>query len=206
LAETPLDPSTTQTILYKHAIAQCKDAGIKVKMITGDHAATARAIGEQLGLQGAVLTGVELQAMDDEALRRAAGATAVFARASLEHKLRLVKALQEDGEVVAMTGDGVNDAPAFKRADVGVGMGLKGTEAAKEASDMVLADDKFATIAHAVQEGRTVYGETMAIVIAILLGITLPITPVQILWVNMVTEVTLALTLAFEPAEERGTS
>jgi magnesium-transporting ATPase (P-type) len=190
-------------------------------MITGDHAATARAIGEQLGLQGAVLTGVELQAMDDEALRRAAGATAVFARASLEHKLRLVKALQEDGEVVAMTGDGVNDAPAFKRADVGVGMGLKGTEAAKEASDMVLADDKFATIAHAVQEGRTVYdnmrksilyilptngGETMAIVIAILLGITLPITPVQILWVNMVTEVTLALTLAFEPAEERGTS
>ncbi|HSF48787.1 MAG TPA: HAD-IC family P-type ATPase [Burkholderiales bacterium] len=202
----------------KRAVAQCHEAGIKVKMITGDHAATARAIGKQLGLHDGVLTGTELQRVDDEALRKLADETAVFARASPEHKLRLVQALQANGHIVAMTGDGVNDAPALKRADVGVAMGVKGTEAAKEAADMVLADDRFSTIAHAVEEGRTVYdnirkailytlptngGETMAIVIAIMLGITLPITPVQILWVNMVTEITLALTLAFEPAEDR---
>jgi len=140
----------------------------------------------------------------------------VFARASPEHKLRLVKALQANGEIVAMTGDGVNDAPALKRADIGVAMGMKGTEVAKEAAEMVLADDNFATIAHAVKEGRTVYdnikkaivfimptngGEAGMVLVAILLGMTLPITPVQILWVNMVTAVTLALALSFEGSE-----
>jgi magnesium-transporting ATPase (P-type) len=144
------------------------------------------------------------------------GETDVFARTSPEHKLRLVEALQANGEVVAMTGDGVNDAPALKRADVGVAMGLKGTEAAKEAAEMVLADDNFASIAHAVEEGRTVYdnlkkailfilptngGEALTIIAAIAFGQVLPITPVQILWVNMITAVTLALALAFEPAE-----
>ena len=140
----------------------------------------------------------------------------VFARVSPEHKLRLVSALQRGGEVVAMTGDGVNDSPALKRADVGVAMGMKGTEAAKEASDIILADDNFVSIANAVEEGRTVYenikkaivyilptngGEAAAIIVAILLGVALPITAVQILWVNMVTEVTLSLSIAFGPGE-----
>ena len=197
----------------------CKAAGIDVKMITGDHASTAAAIARELGLgEGTVdaLTGRAIDAMDDAALRRALPTTAVFARTSPEHKLRLVEALQADGAVVSMTGDGVNDAPALKRADVGVAMGRKGTEAAKEAAEMVLADDNFATIAAAVREGRIVYdnlvkvlgwalptngGEAMAIVAAILLGVTLPMTPAQILWVNMVTGVTLGLVFAFDPAE-----
>ena len=149
-------------------------------------------------------------------MRAALPTTAVFARTSPEHKLRLVEALQAGGAVVSMTGDGVNDAPALKRADVGVAMGLKGTEAAKEAAEMVLADDNFATIAAAVREGRIVYdnlvkvlgwtlptngGQAMAIVVAILAGVTLPMTPAQILWVNMVTGVTLGLVFAFDPAE-----
>ncbi len=187
-------------------------------MITGDHAATALAIGAQLGLDvrlGA-LTGLELEKTSDEALKKAAAEIDIFARTSPEHKLRLVKALQAQGQVAAMTGDGVNDSPALKRADVGVAMGRKGTEAAKEAAEMVLADDNFASIAAAVEEGRTVYdnlrkaivyilptngGEAGIVLIAILLGIALPITPVQILWVNMVTAVTLSLSLAFEPPE-----
>ncbi|HSF48893.1 MAG TPA: HAD-IC family P-type ATPase, partial [Burkholderiales bacterium] len=153
----------------KRAIAQCQNAGIAVKMITGDHAATAHAISEQLGLKGSVLTGAEIEVMDDDnALSQAVGATAVFARASPEHKLRLVKALQANGEIVAMTGDGVNDAPALKRADIGVAMGIKGTEAAKEAADMVLADDKFASITHAVEEGRTVYDNVRKSILYIL--------------------------------------
>ncbi len=210
------DPPREEAI---RAVAACRSAGIRVKMITGDHAATAAAIGAQLGLAEVVhtLTGPEIEAMDAAALRRAARATEIFARASPEHKLRLVEALQAEGEVVAMTGDGVNDAPALKRADVGVAMGLKGTEAAKEAAEIVLADDNFATIAAAVEEGRTIYdnirkaivfilptngGQAGVLVAAILLGLhELPITPVQILWVNMVTAVTLALALAFEPAE-----
>jgi len=210
-----IDPPREEAVA---AVAECQAAGIRVKMITGDHAATAGAIARQVGLLGAdkVVTGAELDMMDDATLRRRAMESDVFARTSPEHKLRLVEALQAGGAVVAMTGDGVNDAPALKRADVGVAMGRKGTEAAKEAAEMVLADDNFATIAAAVRAGRTVYdnltktvtfllpingGEAMSIVLAILLGTQLPITPTQILWVNMVSSVALALTLAFEPTE-----
>jgi RND family efflux transporter MFP subunit len=161
-----------------------------------------------------VLTGRDLDAIGDEALGEAASATTVFARTSPEHKLRLVQALQKRGEVVAMTGDGVNDAPALKRADIGIAMGVKGTEAAKEAAEMVLADDNFASIVHAVHEGRVVYenlkktilyilptngGEGLTVVAAIAMGETLPVTPVQILWINLITAVTLGLALAFEP-------
>ncbi len=209
------DPPREEAI---QAVATCRTAGIKVKMITGDHAATALAIGKQLGLDESVraMTGAEIETFDDARLRDVVGEVDVFARASPEHKLRLVEALQSLGEVTAMTGDGVNDAPALRRADIGVAMGKKGTEAAKEAAEMVLADDNFASIAHAVEEGRTVYGnlkkaivfilptnaaQAGMVLIAILLGLTLPITPVQILWVNMVTAVTLALALAFEHPE-----
>jgi magnesium-transporting ATPase (P-type) len=200
------------------AIEACRGAGIAVKMITGDHAATARAIGAELGLDhDRVLTGPELDRLDAAGFRCVAKEVAIFARTTPEHKLRLVKALQAEGEVVAMTGDGVNDAPALKRADVGVAMGRKGTEAAKEAAEMVLADDRFVTIARAVEEGRKVYdnliknvvftlptnaAEGFCILTAILVGYTLPITPVQILWINMVTGVTLGLALAFEAGEE----
>jgi magnesium-transporting ATPase (P-type) len=200
------------------AIQQCMLAGIRVKMITGDHAATALAIGKLLGLgsNGRSLTGEQIEAMSDVELQQTVLEVDVYARASPEHKLRLVKAMQAQGQVVAMTGDGVNDAPALKRADVGVAMGIKGTEAAKEAAEMVLADDNFSSIVHAVAEGRTVFdnlkkaflfilptngGQAMVIIGAILFGLTLPITPVQILWVNLVTAVTLALALAFEPPE-----
>ncbi len=210
-----IDPPRDEAVA---AVAECQAAGIRVKMITGDHAATARAIARQVGLRGAalVVTGAELDRLDDVTLRARASESDVFARTSPEHKLRLVEALQAEGAIVAMTGDGVNDAPALKRADVGVAMGRKGTEAAKEAAEMVLADDNFATIAAAVHEGRTVYdnvqkvigwtlptngGEALTVVAAILLGLTLPVTPVQILWINMVTAATLGLVLAFEPAE-----
>ncbi|MEK6707284.1 MAG: cation-transporting P-type ATPase [Pseudomonadota bacterium] len=210
-----IDPPRDEAIA---AVRECQSAGIRVKMITGDHAITARAIGAQLGIGNGqtALTGRDLGKMDDAQLQSAVVNVDVFARASPEHKLRLVKALQANGEVVAMTGDGVNDAPALKRADVGVAMGMKGTEVAKEAAEMVLADDNFASIAHAVEQGRTVYdnlkktiiyimptngGEAGMIMIAILMGIALPITPVQILWINMVTAVTLSLSLAFERAE-----
>jgi magnesium-transporting ATPase (P-type) len=210
-----MDPPREEAV---KAVAQCRDAGIRVKMITGDHVATARVIGAQfgIGIGRTALSGAELENIDDGALRKVVAETDVFARASPEHKLRLVQALQANGEITAMTGDGVNDAPALKRADMGVAMGLKGTEAAKEASDMVIADDNFASIAHAVEEGRTVYdnirkfvvfvlptngGEAGIIIAAILFGMALPITAVQILWVNMITAVTLGLALAFEPAE-----
>ncbi|MEO1016124.1 MAG: cation-transporting P-type ATPase [Pseudomonadota bacterium] len=211
-----IDPPREEAIA---AVAECRAAGIRVKMITGDHAGTAAAVARQLGLQQTndVLQGAEIDKLDAEALRRRATDVDVFARTSPEHKLRLVQALQEDGAVVAMTGDGVNDAPALKRADIGIAMGRKGTEAAKEAAEIVLADDNFATIAAAVHAGRTVYdnlkkaivfllpvngGESLSLIAAILLGLTLPITPVQILWVNMVSSVLLAMTLAFEPADD----
>jgi magnesium-transporting ATPase (P-type) len=187
-------------------------------MVTGDHVQTATAIAAEMGfpLDGGFVTGAQLERMSPAELSRAAETAAVFARTSPEQKLRLVEALQAGGAVVAMTGDGVNDAPALKRADVGVAMGLKGTEVAREAAEMVLADDNFASIVNAVEEGRTVFdnitksilyilptsiGEALTIIGAVLLGVTLPVTAVQILWVNMVTTVTLALALAFEPAE-----
>ncbi len=200
------------------AVGECHQAGIRVKMITGDHAETARAIGAQLaiGVGKPTLTGAEVAMMNDEALRQVVTEVDVFARASPEHKLRLVTALQDNGQIVAMTGDGVNDAPALKRADVGIAMGMKGSEAAKEAADMVLADDNFATIATAVREGRAVYdnlkkfilfmlptngGEALVVIAAILFELALPLTPAQVLWINMVTSSTLGLALAFEPAE-----
>jgi len=209
------DPPRPEAI---EAVAACRNAGIRVKMITGDHALTARAIGMEMGIGAGdrVITGPELEEAPDATLRQWVRETDIFARSSPEHKLRLVEALQACGEVTAMTGDGVNDAPALKRSDVGVAMGIKGTEVAKEAAEMVLADDNFAAIAHAVEEGRTVYdnirkailfilptngAEAFILLVAIILGRTLPITPVQILWINMITAVTLALALAFEPPE-----
>ena len=211
-----IDPPRPEAI---QAIAECHRAGIDVKMITGDHAGTAKAIGLQLGLWHGdnVLTGAELDTLDDAALESVIGHTGIFARTSPEHKLRLVMALQANNMTVAMTGDGVNDAPALKRAGVGIAMGKNGSEAAKEAAEVVLADDNFASIVAAVKEGRTVYnniikviswtlptnaGEAMTIVLALLLGLSLPITPIQILWVNMITAVTLGIALAFEPADE----
>ena len=199
------------------AIRNCHSAGIRVKMITGDHAVTALAIARQIGLSAErALTGRELALLDEDALALAAHETDVFARVEPEQKLRLVRALQGRGEVVAMTGDGVNDAPALKQANIGIAMGLGGTEVAKEASAMVLTDDNFASIEAAVEEGRGVwdnlvkfitwtlptnFGEGLVIVAAILFGSSLPITPLQILWINMTTAVLLGLTLAFEPIE-----
>ena len=210
-----LDPPREEAI---RAVAECRSAGIRVKMITGDHAATARAVGRDLGIgEGRpALTGPDLDAMGSDELASAARDTDVFARVGPGHKLHLVEALQAQEQVVAVTGDGVNDAPALKRANVGIAMGRKGTEVAKEAAEMVLGDDNFASIAAAVREGRTTYnnikksilfllptngGEALTIMAAIALGRELPITPLQILWVNMVTAVTLGLALAFEPTE-----
>lgn len=210
-----LDPPRQEAI---RAIADCHDAGIRVKMITGDHALTAGAIARKLGLRNSerVLTGKDLDGLSAEALQALATEVDVFARTSPEHKLRLVEALQARHGVVAMTGDGVNDAPALKRADVGIAMGVKGSEAAREASSVVLLDDNFASIAAAVREGRTVYanlkkgiafmlpingGESISLITALLLGLALPISALQILWVNMVSSVVLAMTLAFEPPE-----
>jgi magnesium-transporting ATPase (P-type) len=209
-----IDPPRDEAI---KAVAECQSAGLRVKMITGDHAITAAAIGRQLGLNAdSVLTGETVETLDDATLQRRAIETDVFARASPEHKLRLMTALQAQGELVAMTGDGVNDAPALKGANIGVAMGCKGTDAAREAADLVLTDDNFATIARAVREGRVVFdnikksllfilptngGEAGVILLAVFAGLALPVTAGQILWVNMVTAVTLALALAFEPAE-----
>lgn len=211
-----IDPPRDEAL---KAVQTCVRAGIRVKMITGDHGATARAIAGQLKLTNAddVITGAQLEQMSEEVLRKRVQDVDIYARVNPEHKLLLVRLLQEHGLIVAMTGDGVNDAPALKRADVGTAMGHSGTEAAKEAAEMVLADDNFASITHAVEEGRTVYdnlkkailfilptngGEALIILAAIIFGFhQLPLTPVQILWVNMVTAVTLALSLAFEPPE-----
>ncbi|UIJ72474.1 cation-transporting P-type ATPase [Aurantimonas sp. HBX-1] len=211
-----IDPPRPEAIA---AVAQCHQAGIRVKMITGDHAGTAAAIGRQIGLENpdSVLTGTDLDMLDDAALGHAVAETNIFARTSPEHKLRLVTALQSRGLTVAMTGDGVNDAPALKRADAGIAMGLKGSEAAKEAAELVLADDNFASIVAAVREGRTVYdnikkviswtlptnaGEALTIIVALLFGMALPVTAIQILWINLVTSITLGIALAFEPTED----
>ena len=210
-----IDPPRPEAI---KAIESCRQAGIRVKMITGDHAGTAKSIGRERGIGegGNAVTGAELERSSDEELRQLVRVNDIFARTSPEHKLRLVKALQANGDVVAMTGDGVNDAPALKRADVGVAMGIKGSEATKEAGEIILADDNFASIKRAVEEGRTIYdnlrkailfilptngAEGLVVLAAISFGLVLPLTPVQILWVNMVTAVTLALALAFEPSE-----
>lgn len=212
-----VDPPRPEAI---SAIAKCHTAGIRVKMITGDHSGTARAIAVEMGIvtdpAAPTLTGAELEQMSQTRLREVAGDVDIYARTSPEHKLRIVSALQAQGENVAMTGDGVNDAPALTRADIGVAMGIKGTEATKEAAGIVLADDNFATIERAVEEGRRIYdnirksilfllptngAQSLVILVAILFGFSLPLTPVQILWVNMVTAVTLSLALVFEAAE-----
>ncbi|OKY74105.1 MAG: carbonate dehydratase [Desulfobulbaceae bacterium DB1] len=217
-----IDPPRAEAI---RAVKVCQNAGISVKMITGDHAVTAGAIAMQIGLNGTttekgdgplVLTGSDLAALSDRQLIEQVEKTSVFARVAPEQKLRLVKALQSRGHVVAMTGDGVNDAPALKQADIGVAMGITGTEVSKEAADMVLTDDNFSSIEAAVEEGRGVFdnltkfivwtlptnlGEGLVIMAAIFLGVTLPILPVQILWINMTTAGFLGLMLAFEPKE-----
>jgi len=211
-----VDPPRPKAIT---AVRTCHAAGITVKMITGDHATTALSIARQMGIARAgetAISGRELATLDDEALREVVRRINVFARVEPAQKLRLVRALQANGEVVAMTGDGVNDAPALKQADIGIAMGLGGTEVAKDAAEMVLTDDDFAAIEAAVEEGRGVYdnlvkfitwtlptnfGEGLVIVAAILAGATLPITPLQILWINMTTAVFLGLMLAFEPIE-----
>ena len=188
-------------------------------MITGDSQVTAEAIGRELGLDAdKVLSGSDLDKLDDEALADVAEQVHIYARTSPANKLALVKSLRSRNHVVAMTGDGVNDAPALRQADIGVAMGMKGTDAAREASDIVLTDDQFSTIALAVLEGRTVYdnimksilfilptslAEAVVIITAIIMGTLLPITPAQILWINMITTVTLALALAFEPPEPK---
>ncbi len=211
-----LDPPREEAI---HAVKQCHRAGIRVKMITGDHVLTARSIAAAMGIGDGenAIPGKDLEDVEGEALQRLVEEDDVFARSSPEHKLKIVDALQGEHQVVAMTGDGVNDAPALKRADIGVAMGIKGSEAAKEASEMVLTDDNFATIERAVEEGRTIYdnliktilfllptnGAQSLVVIGSLLFLfdSMVTTPVQILWINMVTAVTLAMSLAFEPAE-----
>ena len=217
-----MDPPRPEAM---EAVEACRRAGITVKMITGDHKGTARTIGERLGLldpEGAALTGNDLGGLSDEELRKAAKETNVFARVAPEHKLRLVRSLQAQREVAAMTGDGVNDAPALKQADIGVAMGITGTDVSKESADIVLTDDNFASIAAAVEEGRRVYdnlikalafvlptniGEALIILLAVMffpvVGSTplLPMLPTQILWINLVATVALALPLAFEAME-----
>jgi magnesium-transporting ATPase (P-type) len=210
-----IDPPRDEVIA---AIAQCRTAGIAVKMITGDHAATALAIARQVDLADAprAMNGTEVDALSDAGLAAIVGGVSIFARTTPEQKLRIVRALQAGGAIVAMTGDGVNDAPSLKQADVGTAMGIKGTEAARQAAQIVLLDDNFASIVAAVREGRTVHdnirkviaftlptngGEAIAVLVAILAGLTLPMTATQILWINLVTTVSLDMVLAFEPAE-----
>jgi magnesium-transporting ATPase (P-type) len=210
-----LDPPRKEAI---EAVKECHGGGIRVTMITGDHKITAAAIAKMLGIGDGktAMEGVEIEKLSPSELRERVKTVDVFARSSPEHKLRLVEAIQANGQIVAMTGDGVNDAPALKKADIGVAMGIKGTEVTKEAAEMVLADDNFASISAAVKEGRTVYNniekavlfllptnvaQGLVIMVAIFLGIVMPITTPQILWVNMVTSVALGLVCAFEPHE-----
>ncbi len=203
----------------REAIKTCNEAGINVKMITGDHAETALAIATELGLtssKGEIITGAEIEQLNDEELAARVSSLQVFARVAPEHKVRIVKALKANGEIAAMTGDGVNDAPALKRADIGTAMGQAGTAVAKEAAEMVLADDNFATIVHAVEEGRVIYenikkavffllscnaGEIITIFAALLLGWPLPLMPIQILWINLITDSLPALALGVDPRE-----
>lgn len=213
-----IDPPRPEVI---EAIAKCHQAGIKVKMITGDHELTAKAIAERIGIiknpkDEGVINGKTLATLSEEELRQAVKSTSVFARVAPEDKLRLVKAVQQNGDVVAMTGDGVNDAPSLRQANIGIAMGITGTDVAKETADMILTDDNFATIEAAVEEGRGVYdnlvkfiawtlptnfGEGLIIMVSVFAGLTLPILPVQVLWINMTTAILLGLMLAFEPKE-----
>ncbi|MBL8529596.1 MAG: HAD-IC family P-type ATPase [Burkholderiales bacterium] len=210
-----LDPPRQEAI---EAVKECHGGGIRVTMITGDHKITAAAIAKMLGIGDGktAITGAQIEEMNEAALQEAVRDVDVFARTSPEHKLRLVKAVQANRQICAMTGDGVNDAPSLKQADIGVAMGIKGTEVTKEAADMILADDNFASISAAVKEGRTVYNniekailflfptnvaQALVIAVAIFVGFTLPITAPQVLWVNMVTSVALGLAICFEPHE-----
>lgn len=211
-----IDPPRAEV---KDAIYQCRQAGIKTVMITGDHKITAEAIGRQIGLlthEGGVLEGRDLSQMSDEELCRSVEKASVYARVSPEHKLRIVRALQQNGHVVAMTGDGVNDAPAIKLADIGIAMGITGTDVTKEASDLILRDDNFSTIVSSVEEGRNIYdnirkfiryllasnvGEILVMFFAMLMGLPLPLVPIQILWVNLVTDGLPAMALGVDTAE-----
>jgi Ca2+-transporting ATPase len=212
-----IDPPREEAIA---AVAKCQAAGIRVKMITGDHAVTAQAIAKQIGIAGAdivpAISGRELAEISDADLPEIADRTAVFARVAPEQKLRLVRALQSRGHILAMTGDGVNDGPALKQADIGIAMGITGTDVAKGAASMVLTDDNFATIAAAVEEGRGVYdnlikflvwtlpvsvGFALILLTSVVFGLTLPTLPVHLLWVNLTTAILLGLMLVFEPPE-----
>ncbi|OFL86129.1 HAD-IC family P-type ATPase [Enterococcus sp. HMSC072H05] len=209
-----IDPPKESAV---RAVEQAQQAGISVKMITGDHKATAQAISEQVGLKhtSKILEGTDIDSMTDEDLAEAVGKVDVFARTTPDHKLRIVTALQKKEEVVGMTGDGVNDAPALKQADIGIAMGIKGSEVSKQAADMVLADDNFYTIVKAVKEGRRIFdnlqktinfflptalAQGLIVILALLMNQPLPLTPTQILWVNMVTTITLSYALGFEKA------
>lgn len=204
----------------RDAVAECRDAGIKPVMITGDHKITATAIARSLGImteQDIALTGTDVEKMSDDELRKKADSVAVYARVSPEHKVRIVKAHQANGHIVSMTGDGVNDAPALKLANIGVAMGITGTDVSKEAADVVLTDDNFATIVSSVSEGRRIYdnilkaiqfmlstnlGEILVLFISVLCNWAAPLLPIHILWINLVTDSLPALALSVDPAEK----
>ena len=213
-----IDPPKKEAI---EAVRVSRQAGISVKMITGDHKDTAMAIAKDIGIENYAnaLVGKDIEALSDEELEKVVMSTDVFARTTPEHKLRLVEAIQRNGQIVGMTGDGVNDAPALKQADIGIAMGIKGTEVTKDAADMVLSDDNFATITSAVKEGRRVYenlkktiyfslptafAQGLLVVVSLLADRPLPLSSVQILWLNMVTTITLSFALGFEPLDEKG--